>query len=81
MALFRFHRSGLEESLRTTKVVKSLPELLTLLEENDIDYDSVQINPYPEKGSVDWRIGWYTHIVLIEQGGEVYPVGFLSESL
>lgn len=88
MALFRFHRGGLAESLATTVVVKSIPHLISILAESVHKSSTwgarVTIEPYPmESKNFDPRCGWYTHIVLanILEPDKMHPVGFLSEAL
>lgn len=92
MALFRFHRGSLDESLKTTIVVKSIKDLMHEIALS-MSYDSIkdnswgaaiEINPYPaEESNFDKRIGWYTHIVLcnLYEADKMHPVGFLSEPL
>jgi hypothetical protein len=88
MALFRFHRGGLAESLATTVVVKTIPHLMSVISET-MDSSSkwgarMTIEPYPWEGNnFDPRCGWYTHIVLanILEQDKMHPVGFLSEFL
>ncbi len=73
MALFRFHRGGLHESLQTTVIVKNMHELREaarpfvdhfFLEPTD-DF-VLNVNAYPSKdNNFDGRIGWYTHIVAL----------------
>lgn len=88
MPLFRFHRGGLEESLKTTVVVTSDIDLLSVIS-NTLMIDplindwapALKIEPYPSANNFDERIGWYTHIVLantLEQY-KFHPVGFMSE--
>jgi len=90
MALFRFHRSGLHESLQTTIIVKTFNEMVEailmsfddgMLKKADWGAE-FKIIPYPEKDlNFDPRIGWYTHMVLtnILEKDNMHPVGFLSE--
>lgn len=86
MALFRFHRGSLQESLMTTIVVKSKQQLFDYITQDfdrlGIDYepDQMVIERYPAEAcgsNFDERIGWFTHIVTLS--GEVE--GFLSEAL
>lgn len=88
MALFRFHRGGLSESLKTTKIVKSKKELSELIMKNDIFKLEVTekdlcIESYSKKDNFDERIGWYTQMVTVKDphDGKFYPIGFLSEPL
>jgi hypothetical protein len=88
MALFRFHRGSLEESLKTTIIVNSMFEICDALEESsllsmDMKF-TVKTKPYPDKkNNFDSRIGWYTHAVLMKTNPkeEYQIVGFLSEDL
>lgn len=89
MALFRYHRGMLEDSLKTTVVVKNTKELGELLLNHHKEiYGQTKepmirfrIEAYPNKEHCfDKRIGWYTHIVTRElEGGGVY--GYLSEDI
>ncbi len=89
MPLFRFHRGGLSEALKTTVIVKNKMELLEVLNKDEnISYHykitDIKIEPYPdEKSNFDERIGWYTHIVMINDKriGHPYPAGVLSENI
>jgi len=91
MPLFRFHRGGLDESLKTVVVVKNMHDLMKIIScyhekiTGKEKYDfGIMIGPYPaESKNFDERIGWYTQMVtsdIIEHGTFV-PVGFLSEPL
>lgn len=91
MPLFRFHRGGLEESLKTTVIVRNDIELCKVIA-NSFDYKMLekntwkarmQVNPYPDKDNFDPRIGWFTHIVLVNifEEDKMHPIGFLSEPL
>lgn len=87
MALFRLHRGGLEESLKTTVVVKNMNDLLGVIAtsyEVNVNWSaSVEIEPYPADNNFDARIGWYTHLVSanIYDKDKYVPVGYLSELL
>lgn len=92
MALFRFHRGSLDESLKTTIIVKTLTDVIRAIvmsfDENMIKTQKwgakFEIIPYPsESNNFDKRIGWYTHMVLTNMFEEdkMHPVGFLSEPL
>ncbi len=93
MALFRFHRGSLEQSIKTTVIVKNLNDVIKLVvdsaseflnEENQHWVAKFQVIPYPdEENNFDPRIGWYTHMVLsnIYEKEKFHPVGLLSESL
>ncbi len=87
MPLFRFHRGGLEESLKTTIVVKNFNDLYTAIA-NEFDITaswsaSIEIEPYPAENNFDARIGWHTHLVTanIYDKEKYVPVGYLSELL
>lgn len=92
MALFRFHKGALAESLATTVVVKNKSELTAeILKwhfqsvniQCGVTYSfSVHIEEYPSNNNFDSRIGWYTHIVTFAfNDNPPFPVGFLSEAL
>ena len=92
MALFRFHRGGLHESLQTTIVVKTFNDVVKAIvmsfDEEMLKKQTwgaaFKIIPYPEEGkNFDHRIGWYTQMVLCNfyEEGKMHPVGFLSEPL
>lgn len=86
MALFRFHRGTLEESLKTTIIVPTKEILLKYLHrEYSHMKDNITIShiyPYPMEDNFDKRIGWYTQIVMMRYGdNNPYPVGYLSEPL
>lgn len=92
MALFRFHRGGLDESLKTTVVVKTFNDMVKAIVMS-FDEDMLKsktwgaqfkVEPYPDKENCfDKRIGWYTHIVTcnLYEKDKMHPVGFLSEEL
>lgn len=91
MPLFRFHRGGLHESLRTTVVVKNGIELCKIIT-NSFDYKMrhknkrsvrLKITPYPDDNNFDERIGWYTHMVSVHflEDDTMEFIGFLSEPL
>lgn len=88
MALFCFYRGGLEESLKTTVVVKNKEELINHLKlmETVIPghylFDETEITPHLFDKSFDERTGWYAQIVKIKAKDNIfYPIGFLSEPL
>lgn len=90
MALFRYHRGGLIESLATTIVITSRKELETQIALWYSDWIfkpfrlTMKIEPYPNaENCFDSRIGWYTHVVTvdIDNKDEFNVVGFLSEDL
>jgi hypothetical protein len=90
MPLFRFHRGSLEESLKTTVIVKNFNDVVKeivmsfdheMLEKQHWGAD-FKIIPYPEEGrNFDHRTGWYNHMVLcnIYEEDKMHPIGFLSE--
>ena|SRR5215475_7862188 len=79
MALFRFHRGDLMDSLKTTVIVKNMDELINIIKTkhlqiygddmakygaSDIEDFEIKVEPYPaELENFDKRIGWYTQIV------------------
>ena len=84
MALFRFQRGSLEESLKTTIIVKNMKELhnaisdcyreMQLINKLEVQIDHKQI--------FDDRCGWYTHLVSMKiDNGAFCAIGFLSEPL
>lgn len=95
MALYRKHRGTLEESLKTTIIVRNWEELKKAIFEDWemwrnaeradgtklTDNFTVKIEPY--YGDCDYRCGWYTQIVSanIENINEFHACGFLSEPL
>ncbi len=92
MALFRFHRGGVQESLQTTIIVKSQDELLTAIRTEmkeslpNLFLKEIAIEPYSNgHTTLDPRIGWYTQLVIgtyVADGIEKnYPIGYLSEPL
>ena len=92
MALFRFHRGGLHESLQTTIIVKTFNDVVKAIVMSFDDEmlkaqqwgAKFEIIPYPELGNTfDQRIGWYTQMVLcnLYEEDKMHPVGFLSEPL
>lgn len=89
MALFRFHRGSLTESLETTVIVKDMYDLYKVLEKSlllsmNMKFFKIKTEAYPDKkNNFDSRIGWFTYSVLIKTNPkEDYQiVGFLSEDL
>ena len=87
MAIFRFHRGGLKESLETCVLCKNKNELLIFIKDSfgpfnsKVIDESLEIFAYPnEKDCFDSRIGWFTHMVCIElEDIGRHVVGFLSE--
>jgi hypothetical protein len=90
MPLFRFQKGSLDESLKTTIIVKTFNEMVKAIldsfEEPIITRAhwgaSFAIKPYPSQNNCfDARIGWYTQIVttnFLEQN-KMQPIGYLSE--
>jgi hypothetical protein len=91
MPLFRFHRGSLEESLKTTVIIKNFNDLTKYIVHDIDDWIINQhiplkiiIEPYPdEKDNFDSRIGWYTHIVraTLYEKDVLHVIGFLSENV
>lgn len=91
MPLFRFHRGSLDESLKTTIIVKTLNDVVKAIVMSDLIIDEnpqwgfrFNVAAYPSKdNNFDARIGWYTHIVTsnIYEEGKMHAIGFLSEAL
>ena len=89
MPLFRFHRSGLHESLQTTIIVKTFNDMVkaivfadSVIEANPPWGARFLVEPYIIDGNCfDPRIGWYTQIVTtnLYEEDKMHPVGFLSE--
>ncbi len=96
MALYRSHRGSLDESLKTTVIIRYLGDLRTIIHDDffkewkaygkdnplNMDFDiRIECNGIPSL--LDPRCGWYTQTVtadLIEKG-KFRVVGFLSEPL
>lgn len=85
MPIFRYHRGGLEDSLKTVVLVKSLKDIEKIAMDFWSDFNltdkkiNIKVQPYlPE---IDYRIGWFTQIVMCDfpDPGVFYPIGFLSE--
>lgn len=84
MAIFRFHRGGLLESLATSAIVKNKIELIDTVQKGFFDHPKIfdlKIEKYGK--GFDYRIGWYTYIVTIKESeNDIFHVcGFLSEDL
>lgn len=91
MALFRFHRGGLQESLATTIIVRTFNDMVkAILFNHEISKITqpitwgarFSVKPYPNVGNCfDRRIGWYTQMVManIYEEDKMHPIGFLSE--
>ena len=84
MPLFRKHRGSLEDSLKTTIVVKNMAHLKQCIKDDwepwmvNKDF-KIQIDTY--YGACDFRCGWYTQLVLADLLAKdtFVPVGYLSE--
>lgn len=96
MALFRKHRGQLDDSLKTTVIVKNLDDLRNAIYEDwemwedalkkdglPFNKNSFDIKYEPYGNHPDRRCGWYTQIVSadLEKKGEFMAIGFLSEPL
>jgi len=91
MALFRFHKGTLEESLKTTIIVKDIYDLLEKLAcwwEKEVCISADRLSMYQwqllidKKEKFDDRCGWYSHLVIFQvRNSDNIPVGFLSEPL
>lgn|GEM_PF-3717940 len=97
MPLFRFHRGCLEESLKTTVIVKNREELKKIIYDNWWPWsDNDQVKNYPDFSikietsynvsldkCFDPRCGWYQHYVSVDimEKGKFNITGFLSEPL
>ncbi len=90
MAIFRFHRGSLEESLKTCFIVRSHYELRSrvvadLLNNYFINNPKdvrIEITPHPsDVDCFDPRIGWFTQMVIFQHDKLRGPAGFLSEPL
>lgn len=89
MPLFRFHRPSLEESLKTTIIVKTFNDVVkaivfddSFMAEHHRGGAIFSVQPYPdEANNFDKRIGWFTQIVTVNlyKEDEMVPIGFLSE--
>jgi hypothetical protein len=90
MPLFRFHRGSLQESLKTTIIVKTFNDMVKAIidsfDENTIEKSKwgakFSVEPYPSKdNNFDPRIGWYAQMVTtnIYEEDKMHPIGFLSE--
>jgi len=86
MALFRFHGPSLSESLKNTKIVKTIAELKLMLKIHEAQFGfnlnldlECKIIPY----IFDDRIGWHTQLVStnLYEKDKFIPIGYLSEPL
>lgn len=94
MALFMFQGSNLEESLKSTVIVKNLDDLRNILWEQFKIWEGIRTtqgkifdkNSFDiiiENYNYDSRIGWHTQLVSIEMegNGKFSAIGYLSEPL
>ena len=92
MPLFRFHRGSLEESLKTTIIVKTFNDVAKAIvmsfDQDMLDKQTwgakFSIKPYPDEDSCfDSRIGWFTQMVMcnLYEEDKMHPIGFLSEPI
>ena len=73
--LFRFHRGGLDDSMKTIVVIQSLVDLVLIISKKVENLTGIKIRHYCQ----DERIGWDTYIVLIEDDYTgIHPIGFLN---
>ncbi len=89
MPLFRFHRGSLDDSLKTTIVVKTFNDMVKAIIFDSVSIEAnpkwgarFSVEPYPSKNNnFDARIGWYTHIVMtnLYEEDKMHPIGFLSK--
>lgn len=88
MPLFRHHRGGLADSLKTTIIVKDIRDLLDKIIK-DFDRNWYIFNPkeiiikIDEDEVFDARCGWYSHYVLVKglYDDKFQCVGYVSEPL
>lgn len=96
MALYRKHRGSLDESLKTTVIVKNIDDIRNIIYEDLLMWEdalkkdgmlfnknSFDINIGPYGRQLDNRCGWYTQLVTadLEEKGKFIVIGFLSEPL
>jgi hypothetical protein len=91
MPLFRFHRGQLDDSLKTTVIVKNMTDLMTVIKQSYDMFKGEKNNNfgiitgfYPdEHNCFDKRCGWFTQLVTCDilERGIFLPEGFLSEPL
>ncbi len=75
--LFRFHKGGLDESMKTVVEIDSLKSLREKIEEIwTMDGFNIEVKPYV----FDKRVNWDTHLVLICNAEQKisYAVGYLN---
>lgn len=67
MTLYRDHRGGLADAMKTVVSVNDRAELIAHLSKtipSNFDLSTIHISAYPEEGrNYDARIGWHTYIV------------------
>ena len=73
MTLYRDHRGGLAEAMKTVREVKSLTEIKEHINQSwGMEVEEIRVEPY----GFDDRIGWDTHIVICKfVNGMECPVG------
>lgn len=78
MFLFRYHKGGLAESMKTVKGFNSKEGLIADIQKgldrfggHELDASNIEVKSY----GFDSRIGWDTHMVFIEGYG---PIGFTN---
>lgn len=92
MPLFRLHRGSLEESLKTTIIVKTIEDIKVEIfrarifageKYFELNLDSFIIEIKPHGDYMDKRCGWYTQLVTTDflNKGNLLAVGYLSEPL
>lgn len=92
MALFRFYKECLAESLKTTIIVNSLSDVFDAVIFSEMAANQpwktwtarFEIKPYPlTKSGLDERTGWFTQIIMsnVYEENTMRAVGFLSEPL
>lgn len=94
MPLFRKQRGHLDESLKTTVIVKDIDQLkrfimadwemwIGAIREDGTPFTDFDIKIEPYYGGCDYRCGWYTQIVstTLMRKDRFDAVGFLSEPL
>lgn len=81
MPLFRSLRGSLDESLKTTVIVKTHEDLIKNINKYPFLIQNESYEIKIDDYCFDDRIGWYTQIVLanIFEKDKFHPVGFLSE--
>ncbi len=96
MPLYRKHRGSLDDSLKTTVIVKNWHDLRDIIYEDweqwedslrkdglPFNKNSFDIKIEPYMGKLDPRCGWYTQMVSCDlmEKGKYMAIGFLSEPM